>query len=720
MSSTRKIHPSQKGSGKSSKEKAVKSNEGFLQRNKLHILLFCLVFVVFGNGIFNQYALDDEFYTNGSNELTQKGFRGIPEIFKSRTFFNNDGSGYSYRPVAVTSFAIEIQLFGEHARTSHFINVLLYAFTVVLLFNLMRKWFKTQGVWFSFLISLLFLVHPIHTEVVDNIKCRDELLAFFFSIATLHMVWKHIETGAKWTWAAMAATFALAVLSKTSVAAFVVLIPFSAWYFSDKKWWQAAAYVLPLIVAVAFVRVVLISQIPDMSRTLQGFENPIADMSFAQLTATATYVLGRYLYLMVLPHPLIFYYGLNEVPVASWANPLIIISLLVYLGLLVWTWKEFRKKSVAGYGLIFFGANIILFSNLFGAAPGLMAERFAYAASLGVIIAATDMIFRLMKFAPAAFSWKALASKNVRWVFLGVAIVFALRSIIRNEAWEDKETLYRNDVALAPESAKINMLLGSLLSAKGARLGYEASQHFNFARQYMARGMQQQAALQQDSARMKRTESTENFIEAREYYQQAVNIFPTYYTAWSNLGTSFYFTKEYRGGIPHFKKAIEIKSDYAEAYFNLGMSYEQMAMTEGQVTDSLLLDSAVYWFNEGLTHDPKYVGSAEQLSRIYFQHFRDSSGALKLLQKTAEDNPASAIPWNAMSNIYLQSHDTISAVNMLEKAAALDPNNTDRLRNLSNYFALHGNQEKASYYSGILAEKEAEQKRKARMTGKGK
>lgn len=718
-SQVKKASKNPKSRGKKDGKPKAAINAGFMSRNRLHIVLFCLVFVVFGNSIFNGYALDDEFYTAGNNQLTQKGLKGIPEIFKTRTFFNNDGSGYSYRPVALTSFAIEIQLFGEKAKTSHFINVLIYAFTLVLLFGLLRKWFKAQGDWFAFFVSLLFLVHPIHTEVVDNIKSRDELLAFFFSICTLRFIWKQIETGAKWAWAAASGCFLLAVLSKTSVAPFVALIPFSVWYFTDKKWWQAAVYITPLVVAIIIVKFVFLSQVPEMSRTLQGFENPIRDMSFGQLSATSMYVLGRYLYLMFIPHPLIFYYGLNEVPICSWSNPLIILALIVYLALAVWTWFEFRKKTIAGFGMIFFVANIILFSNLFGAAPGLMAERFAYSASLGIIIVAVDLIFRFSKTIPESFDWKSEAYKKIRWVFIIVAVLFSIRSIVRNETWQNKETLYRNDVELAPESAKINMLLGSLLSAQAAQKDMEARQIYSQAQQLMMQGNQGGAQQAQAYARLKRDSATELFNEAKIYYAKATEVFPAYFTAWSNLGTAYYFTREYRSGIPYFKKAIEIKKDYAEAYFNLGMSYEQMAMTKGNVTDSVLLDSSVYYFEEGLRIDPKYVNSADQLSRIYYQHYGDSVSAIQMLERTAAANPKSDVPWNAMSSIYFQTKDTVNAVRVLEKAAEINPNNTQRLQRLAMYFSMHGNAEKYNYYNNLLQQKEAEWKRRQRMIGKG-
>lgn len=713
------------GISRSMDSKSGISTAGFFKRNRLAVILFCCTFLVFGNSIFNEYALDDEFYTAGANKLTQKGVKGIPEIFSTRTFLNSDGSGYSYRPIAVTSFALEIQFFGEKARVSHFINVLLYALTMILLFSVLRRWFKAQGDWFAFFVCIIFIVHPIHTEVVANIKCRDELLAFFFSILATRFVWMHMEMAERklWQsaalWLAIMVCYMLSILSKSSVAPYFLLIPFSVWYFTEKKWWQAMLYAIPLAVGFAIIKFGMLIHLPQMSRTLQGFENPVGDMGFDQLSATAAYVLGRYIWLLIIPHPLIFYYGLNEVPVCSWSNPIVIASLIAYLAIAVWAWIEFRKKSVTGFGLIFFGVNILLFSNLFGPAPGIMAERFAFSASLGFIIVVVDLVFRFMKLSPHSFDWKAKSYAKIRAVFLCVILLFSLRSIVRNEAWQDKETLYRNDVELAPESAKINMLLGSLLSSKAAQQNFESQQHFSNAQQLMQMGRQQEAALQQDSAQRIKAEAFALFAEARLYYLQATDVFPNYYTAWSNLGTAYYFTREYRKGVPYLKKAITIKKNYAEAYFNLGMSYEQIAKENGGL-DTLMLDSCFFYFEEGLRQDSSYVNTADQLSRVTFLYRKDSAGAMKVLNKSAADNPKSPVPWNAMSNIYLQSKDTASGVLALEMAAKLDPENINRLANLANYFYKKGNMEKANQYKTLYDEKKAELDKKAKMIGKDK
>ncbi len=261
------------------------------------------------------------------------------------------------------------------------------------------------------------------------------------------------------------------------------------------------------------------------------------------------------------------------------------------------------------------------------------------------------------------------------------------------------------------------MLLASFLSSKGAQMSFDAQRHLQYAQQLMQQGQQQAAAIQQDSARMMRDESYAIFREARAYYVQATLVWPGYYTAWSNLGTAYYFTQEYKGGIPYFKKAIEIKPDYAEAYFNLGMSYEQIARTKTD-TNLMLLDSAFYFFEEGIRQDSSYVNSAEQLSRLIFVYRGDSAMALHVLNEAVKDNPESDVPWNAMSSIFFQSKDTASGLIALETAARLNPDNIQRLGNLASYYNSKGNTSKAEYYNALYNQKYGEYLQQQKMIGK--
>ncbi|MBK9462674.1 MAG: hypothetical protein IPN94_25495 [Sphingobacteriales bacterium] len=56
---------------------------------------------------------------------------------------------------------------------------MLYLFTAFLLYYLLLYFWGDENQYIALLTTLLFIVLPVHTEVVASAKSRDELLAFF-------------------------------------------------------------------------------------------------------------------------------------------------------------------------------------------------------------------------------------------------------------------------------------------------------------------------------------------------------------------------------------------------------------------------------------------------------------------------------------------------------------------------------------------------------------
>ena len=106
---------------------------------KYYFILLAIVLLVFGNTLFNGYNLDDNLVTQ-KHVLTSKGLSSINKIFSQSYYSNNVDLGFGYRPIVLLSFAIEHQFLGESAKTSHFINLILYAIAVLLLFKLLKSY----------------------------------------------------------------------------------------------------------------------------------------------------------------------------------------------------------------------------------------------------------------------------------------------------------------------------------------------------------------------------------------------------------------------------------------------------------------------------------------------------------------------------------------------------------------------------------------------------
>ena len=85
------------------------------------------------------YVLDDAIVIEDNN-YTKKGFGGIWEIMTTESMQGYFGEqknlvqGNRYRPLSLVSFAVEYGIFGDkNPGFSHFINILLYALSCILL-----------------------------------------------------------------------------------------------------------------------------------------------------------------------------------------------------------------------------------------------------------------------------------------------------------------------------------------------------------------------------------------------------------------------------------------------------------------------------------------------------------------------------------------------------------------------------------------------------------
>jgi hypothetical protein len=143
-------------------------------------------FGLYINTLGNSYVFDDRpLYTE--NDYVQQGWRGIPRIFSSDMFASkyekyalaDNLPGGRYRPMVLMTFALEVALVGQVGWISHGLNVCLYAACILVAGRMTHRLFPGRSV--ILVVTLfLFALHPVHTEVVNNVKSRDELLSFLF------------------------------------------------------------------------------------------------------------------------------------------------------------------------------------------------------------------------------------------------------------------------------------------------------------------------------------------------------------------------------------------------------------------------------------------------------------------------------------------------------------------------------------------------------------
>ncbi len=184
--------------------------------------VFC--FLLYSNTIGNDYNLDDELVTI-KHRLTSKGISAIPEIFVSPYYQDEFGYAYEYRPVTLAVFALEHQFFGDNPHVSHFFNVILFVLCSLLVFIFIRKLFPDSNSFFPVIATILFIIHPLHTEVVASIKNRDEILGLLGGLCSAYSLLKFIQSKNVLWFFGMVLFLISGILSKGSVISFVFVLP---------------------------------------------------------------------------------------------------------------------------------------------------------------------------------------------------------------------------------------------------------------------------------------------------------------------------------------------------------------------------------------------------------------------------------------------------------------------------------------------------------------
>src|SRR5581483_1177775 len=99
--------------------------------------------------------------------------------------------------------------------------------------------------------SLLYAVHPIHTEAVANIKGRDEIMAMLLAVATLVFSIKYVKGNKISDLLIGAVIYFLALLSKENTITFLAVVPLTYYMFTNagKKQYitGTVAYLVPAL-----------------------------------------------------------------------------------------------------------------------------------------------------------------------------------------------------------------------------------------------------------------------------------------------------------------------------------------------------------------------------------------------------------------------------------------------------------------------------------------
>ena len=615
------------------------------QKNKnIFILFFCLCFLFYGNSLKNKYALDDDYVTVTNlpikgkefvpnHNLVSKGFGGIIKIWKSRYAHDSEAS-FDYRPFTTTTFAIEYAIFGQNSFVSHLINILLYFLSVWLLFCILFRLFELTeyGYTLAFICSLLFLIHPIHTEVVNNLKCRDELLALFLSLLAL---WYSLNAYEKPSFKNILFIFiflTLALFSKRTAVLFLAIIPMCILFFRKINITRSAILGFSLITTGAIMSLIKANIVSEkMIRNFYHFENPLYtdSVSFFQKIIIGIKTLGFYIKFLLLPYPFRNYYGTNVFDLNPGLNVYFFIGIAFILLCAYYIYKT--KNKILLFATLLFCGSIAPFVNVGTPSPGVLAERFAYFSSVGFCLILAILITTYIK----NLNFKSatqLFSKPFMYL-LPIIIVCMAYTWNRNSNWYNKITLFEHDIVHLEKSAKANSLL--------------ANEYFEMLRSTNKK-YSDQVLIQ----------------KCLKHYNQAVSNDSSFFSAYNNAGVIYY---SYLNDIPMAKKyfmlGIRHRPLYAQAYENLGNCFKQEKNTS----------KAFECYKKSIEINPEKYSSYTSAINLFFDE-KEYDKSIKVIQIAYSKFPNNYDLTAQEANCYLMKKDTLMAIKKYEEAYSLNPN----------------------------------------------
>lgn len=640
------------------------------------IFILSISLVLYGNTIGHYYNMDDVFVVK-DNAMVQKGISAIPEIFTSR-YFENSQAKFGYRPFTKAVYAVEVSLFGVNPHVSHFFNLLLYALlTFVILLWLKSIFADKVSIFFIWAVLLLWMFHPIHTEVVASLKNREEILYLLFAVWASIQFMKFIESG-KWYWLLTAIVFFIcSYLSKQSAIAFTLILPviFYFKYLSSlalKEFFLLKtlknAVVIRILITLFFLWYIayLMYKLPGWllpadDLELFSFENPLRyNHAWSAHFSVAALTLIYYLRLLIFPHPLLFYYGLYTLPEVSITDAIVWISVIVHILILVFFIKLRKKNPYLLFGFLLYLAAIFPFSNYMIEINGIVADRFLNAPSLGFAIIIASLLFLYYKIPPMEQNFKMISSK-AKYIFFIILILYGIKTISRNSYWRSEIKLFSHDIEYLENSVKANDIL---------------------AQNIMDRIMQNNP-LQHSF-----TELKPQLDSVLKYYTRTLELFPNNPKALNNLANLYInFYNQPEKSLELLKKAYETKPQSFEVNFNLGMSYEMMKQ------DSL----AIRFYVNALNINKQYPKLWQSIINYYFKIKKNDSAKYYAEQMLKYDT-LTDIPYVSIGYYYLTQMDTATAIQYWEKGFKINPTSYQRALTLGKYFLYKKDSVKSRYY----------------------
>ena len=615
------------------------------------IVLFAIAILLYANTLHHDFVLDDEVVIV-HNTFVQQGIKGIPDILSHDSFRGykriTEGAqvveGGRYRPFSLVVFAVLYSFFGTSPLAYHVLAVLLFGLTCMILYGVIRYMIRDRAYHsdIAWMAALFFVVHPVHTEVIANVKGCDEQFALLFGLAAIYSALKAVDIKSTGWNMASGLFLLLACLSKEHAIFLVALIPLAIVFFRHAAIKNWTAFTIPLLLGAAlFLLLRWFALHTDFETTLMA--DPLNDpflqwngtswipVEWQERIATILYCFGQYVRLLVFPYPLTHDYYPFHIRLLDFSEVDVWIGFVLFLLIASYALFSVKRRGIMGFGLLMFLLPMAMTSNVSFPVGTFMAERFLYIPSAGFLLAIAVFVVHFIRD----------RRLNILYVIpYAISGLLAFLTINRNKAWKDNETILKTDVHISSQSVKLRNDLGTLLLSKAL----------------LVEGQDRDDLLK----------------EAKQHLGYAVENHPTYYDAWLAYGAASFYVGDYEESVRAYARAYELfpadpmaKTGYLYALQGKGWD----AGTGGDI------EKAISVFKEAWLLQPDTT-SALELSRYYLIK-NDEHQSLEWLTKASLVAPDNAKLKHRLAKAFFEKGEKAKADSVYQEAKTLDPDLPD-------------------------------------------
>ncbi len=440
-----------------------------------------LTFICFSNSLHNQFSIwDDDVYV--TNDTTIRALNAA----NLKTIFTEDITKNNYHPFCMLSLALNYQFAKLSPPTYYLTNILIHLANIVLVFFFITKLCErlklkdTDSFLIASFAALWFGIHPLHVESVSWIAERKDVLYTFFyllgllayikqwsvvsgqwsvvnrqqSVANPPFTIHHLQFTIKnkWYWYTFL-LFVASCLSKPMAVVFplsLIALDFFYGRIATKKDF------VPILIEKApfFIASILFGAFAVYTQRRVGAIADFNKLTIMERIMYACYGFDMYLYKLINPtflstfYPYPYRYISGYLPFIYYAAPFIailIVALPVYI-----TYKRNRTYfSVVVFSYGFFIVNVIFVLQFISCGAAIMADRYSYVSSIGILFGAAYFINELIKRVPSL-------KMGIITLLLILSSCLSYICYQRTKVWHDSISLLTDAVSKYPFRALLS------------------------------------------------------------------------------------------------------------------------------------------------------------------------------------------------------------------------------------------------------------------------